>query len=118
MGINLRVRHYVSSVANKEFFSLQQQNGKLLSNPAFSENVDRNVNYFNVDMVYTWQFGPGSFLNIVWKDAGFTYHEFVEKSYFKNFSNTVDSDQNNNISIKVIYFLDYLDIKKWKRAKR
>jgi hypothetical protein len=118
MGITSRVRHYVSSVENKEFFSLQQQDGKLLSNPTFNENVDRNVNFFNVDMVYTWQFGPGSFLNVVWKDAGFTYNEFVEKNYFKNFGNTIESDQNNNISLKVIYFLDYLDIKKWKKAKK
>jgi hypothetical protein len=117
-GITLRVRHYVSSVENKEFFTLQQQNGKLVSNPSFSENVDRNVNFFNVDMVYTWQFGPGSFLNIVWKDAGFTYHDFVEKNYFKNFNNTIGSDQNNNISLKVIYFLDYLDFKKWKKKPK
>ena len=73
MGITFRARHYVSSVDNKEFFTLQQADGKLNPNPSFNENVNRNVNFFNIDMVYTWQFAPGSFLNIVWKDAVFTY---------------------------------------------
>jgi hypothetical protein len=112
--LTFRARHYNSSVDNKEFFTLQK-NGKLMPNTSLRDTMHRNVNFFNIDMVYTWQFAPGSFLNIVWKDASFISHDVVEKRYFKNFSNTIDSDQNNNISLKVIYFLDYLDLKKKKR---
>ena len=86
-----------------------------MPNTSLRDTLHRNVNFFNIDMVYTWQFAPGSFLNIVWKDASFISHDVVEKRYFKNFSNTIDSDQNNNISLKVIYFLDYLDLKKKKK---
>lgn len=114
MGINLRVRHYYSSVHNKEFFNLQQDDGSLVKNTSFNQNRDQNVNFFNVDMVYTWQFAPGSFLNVVWKNAVFDYKDIVERNYFKNFSNTMEADQNNNISLKVIYFLDYLQLKKKK----
>ncbi len=114
MGINLRVRHYYSSVHNKEFFNLQQADGSLVKNTSFNQNRDQNVNFFNVDMVYTWQFAPGSFLNVVWKNAVFDYRDIVERNYFKNFSNTMEADQNNNISLKVIYFLDYLPLKKKK----
>ena len=77
-------------------------------------NADQNVNYFNVDMVYTWQFAPGSFLNVVCKNAVQDYTNTVEESYFKNLGNTMEADQNNNISLKVIYFLDYLQLKKKK----
>lgn len=112
MGITLRVRHYLSTVQNQEYFQLQQLSGKLTPDPTFHQDVDRNVNYFNVDMVYTWQFAPGSFLNIVWKDAGYTYQDQVERNYFKNLGTTLRSDQNNNFSVKVIYFLDYLHLKK------
>jgi hypothetical protein len=114
MGINLRVRHYYSSVHNKEFFNQQQADGSLVKNTLFNQNRDQNVNFFNVDMVYTWQFAPGSFLNVVWKNAVFDYKDIVERNYFKNFSNTMEADQNNNISLKVIYFLDYLQLKKKK----
>ena len=113
MGLNIRIRHYYSSVANKEFFTLQQD-GLLVSNPSFNQNKDQNANFFNVDMVYTWQFAPGSFLNVVWKNAVQDYTNTVEESYFKNFGNTMEADQNNNISLKVIYFLDYLQLKKKK----
>lgn len=113
MGITIRVRHYFSSVDNKEFYTLQK-NGTLIPNTTFTGNTNQNVNFFNVDMVYTWQFAPGSFLNIVWKNAVLDFKDIVEPSYFKNFGNTIEADQNNNISLKVIYFLDYLQLKKKK----
>ncbi|HRH48405.1 MAG TPA: DUF5916 domain-containing protein [Panacibacter sp.] len=110
MGITFRARHYVSSVENKDFYLLQRD-GSLLANTNYHPSVDQNVNFFNVDMVYTWQFAPGSFLNIVWKNAAQNYSDEVEKQYFKNLSNTVSQNNNNNFSLKVIYFLDYLKFK-------
>ena len=111
MGLTYRMRHYISTVDNKEFFTLQT-NGLLVSNKTFTANMNRNVNFFNIDMVYTWQFAPGSFLNIVWKNSVFTFGDMIERDYFKNVGNTLEADQNNNLSLKVIYFLDYLDMKK------
>ena len=116
MGLTFRSRHYLSSVNNKEFFTLLH-NGKLDPNSTFNKNVDRNVNFFNIDMVYNWQFAPGSFINMVWKSSVFDSKEFVENSYFKNFSNTLEVEQNNNLSLKVIYFLDYLQLKKHRNKK-
>jgi hypothetical protein len=110
MGITFRARYYMSTVDNKEFYLLQR-NGKLLDNPDYHPSVDNNVNYFNIDMVYTWQFAPGSFLNIVWKNAAQYATDQVETKYFKNLCNTINEDSNNNLSLKIIYFLDYLQLK-------
>ncbi len=115
-GLTARVRHYWSKVNYKEFFTLQQD-GSLLANSSFILNENQNVNFFNVDMVYTWQFAPGSFLNLVWKNAIADVKDEVEQNYFKNIGNTIKADQNNNLSLKVIYFLDYLEVKKWKKKK-
>jgi hypothetical protein len=117
MGLNGRIRHYWSKVNYKQFYTLLTDGG-LQENNSFNANVDQNVNFFNIDMTYTWEFAPGSFLNIVWKDASFTYTNVIESGYFKNLGNTIDSDQNNNLSLKVIYFLDYLNIKKWGKKKK
>ena len=111
MGINTRVRHYWSKADYKEFFTLLQ-NGDLEKNNIFNDNVNQNVNFFNIDMTYTWEFAPGSFINIVWKNSAFDFKNDVEKNYFKNFNNTIETDQNNNLSLKVIYFLDYLQLRK------
>jgi hypothetical protein len=62
-------------------------------------------------MVYSWQFAPGSFINIVWKNATEYFSDDAEAGYFKSLGNTINSDNNNNLSLKIIYFLDYLKLK-------
>jgi len=114
MGIVARVRHYWSKVDYKELFTLLQDGG-LQKNPTFNQDENQNVNYFNIDMTYTWQFAPGSFINVVWKNAVYTFDERVDGSYLKNLNNTVQADQNNNFSFKIIYFLDYLNFRKKKK---
>lgn len=113
MGLTFRARHYSSVVNNKEFFALNPD-GSLSKRPDITQNLDRNVNYFNIDMVYTWQFAPGSFLNVVWKNATVHSSDNAKVAYLENLQNTLQSDQNNNLSLKVIYFLDYLTLKKIK----
>jgi hypothetical protein len=117
MVFTTRVRHYWSKVKYKEFFTLQPD-GSLAKNSTFNDNVNQNYNTFTVDAVYTWEFAPGSFLNLVWKNNATTYDDNANMPYFKNFNHTLDAPQNNNFSIKVIYFLDYLDFKKWRSRKK
>ena len=114
MSINTRVRHYWSQVHYNEFFTLQPDGG-LLHNSSFNQDVDQNYNAFNVDAVFTWQYAPGSFVNIVWKNAAYDFNRITDHGYFKNFDKTMEADDNNNLSLKVIYFLDYLQIKNWKK---
>ena len=113
MWLTFRLRHYFSSVKNAEYFALEQSTGLLYKDPGISGNADQNANFFNIDMVYTWQFAPGSFLNLVWKDAATDFRNQVTDGYAKNLGDVLSADQNNNISLKVIYFLDYLQIRKW-----
>ncbi|MES2850765.1 MAG: DUF5916 domain-containing protein [Bacteroidota bacterium] len=122
MGITLRTRHYWSKVNPKEFFELDN-NGEL-QKPAtpFTGNVKQNYNFVSFDMVYTWQFAQGSFINIVWKKIDENFYRNFEKNLFDNFGKTVRGDGYNNLtqfnsfSIKVIYFLDYLTVRN--KAKR
>ncbi len=112
-GITFRARHYWSQVDAKEFYTLQA-NGSLEKNNTFNGNIDQNLNLFNIDMVYTWQFAAGSFINIVYKNAINDGNQDVNSSYFKNLNHTMAASQNNNFSVKVIYYLDYLALKKKK----
>jgi hypothetical protein len=114
MGLTFRARHYASVVKTQEFFTLND-NGTLTPKADVTENLNRNVNFFNIDMVYTWQFAPGSFLNVVWKEASIMDSKLATNNYLDNLQNTLQTEQNNNFSLKVIYFLDYLQLKKLKR---
>jgi len=116
-GITLRARHYWSEVEVKQLYDLQT-NGNLKTTK--HTNVipqHQNYNIFNIDAVYTLEFAPGSFINIVWKDQSEIFDRNVHYRYFKNFENTLNTPQNNNLSVKIIYYLDYLTFKKGKKKK-
>jgi hypothetical protein len=111
MGITLRARHYWSRVDYNAFYNLKDD-GYLNPVNSISRNPNTNVNFFNVDMIYTWQFAPGSFINISWKNTTDAFDQQVNDRYFTNLKNTVSSPQLNSFSCKVIYYLDYLQLKR------
>ena len=120
MGLTLRGRHYWSKVNPQQFYELDTY-GKLQTptNP-FTGNVNQNYNYLSVDMQFNWQFAQGSFFSIVWKDIAndFQYRGNFEQRYIKNLGNTVDGNQFNSLSVRVIYFLDYLTLKRKLKTKK
>ncbi len=120
MGLTLRGRHYWSKVNPQQFYELDTY-GKLQTptNP-FNGNVNQNYNYLSVDMQFNWQFAQGSFFSIVWKDIAdnFQYSGNFEQKYLKNLGNTVDGNQFNSLSVRVIYFLDYLTLKRKLKTKK
>jgi hypothetical protein len=89
-----------------------EQDGTLKPSSKTYYEANYNVNFFNIDMVYTWQFAPGSFINVVWKNSIDEYNQTVTDSYFKNLGTTVNAPQLNSLSFRIIYFLDYLSFKK------
>lgn len=112
MGLSLRTRHYWSKVDPKQFYELDAYGDLQTPTVPFTRNVKQNYNYFSVDMVYNWQFAQGSFFSVVWKDIGESFNREFERNYSKNLGNTVSGDQFNSLSLKVIYFLDYLTVKR------
>ena len=110
IGITTRIRHYWSKVDYLEYFTLLQ-NGDLGKNHTYTGNANNSFNSFNVDAVFSWEFAPGSFMNIVWKNAIYASGTDVTDGYFNNLNHTLQSPQNNNLSFKVLYFIDYLKLK-------
>jgi hypothetical protein len=115
MGLTLVARHYNSSVNNHDMFRLSEDGNLSLATELNPEKGNRNINFFNVDMVYTWQFAQGSFVNIVWKNAISSFDQNQQFTYMENIRQTFTADQNNNLSVKVIYFIDYNTIKNKKK---
>ena len=110
-GFSLITRHYWSKVKNKELYELN--NDGSLSDMTAANINHQNYNNFYINLVYTWQFAPGSFLNIVWKDESSIFENSITSNdYFKNFDRTISAPQANNLSLKLIYYLDYLSLKK------
>ncbi len=112
MGLTLRARHYWSKVDPKQYYELDQYGDLQKPSTPYTSNRRQNYNFFSADLVYTWQFAQGSFINVVVKDISDNFSRSFEENYFKNFTKTVEQPQFTSVSLKVIYFLDYLTAKK------
>jgi hypothetical protein len=110
MALTFRLRHYWSKVNYLDFFNLKAD-GNTEPLAVAAKDPDINVNLFNIDMNYTWQFGPGSFINVNWKTASELSDQFVLGKYYYNLKKTVDRPQQLSFSVKVIYYLDYHSLK-------
>ncbi|HMQ07185.1 MAG TPA: DUF5916 domain-containing protein [Saprospiraceae bacterium] len=112
MSLVFRMRHYWDHVVYNNYAKLEMDgslnslnisglNGK--SEPIF----DRNLNLFNVDMDYIWRFAPGSDIIFNWKNQIVSHHNDMNGNYFDNLQQTLSTIQGNNVSVKVVYWLDY-----------
>ncbi len=113
-NVTFRCRHYWSRAEYQQFYKLQDDG--TLSERDWSNNENRNYNTFNIDAVYTWQFAPGSFVNLIWKnniskrEAG--SEVLSQENFSDNIARTLSIPHNNSLTLKVIYFLDYRQLTK------
>jgi len=123
MGLNFRLRHYWSKVVYNDYFSLNPDGtlGDTDYTPIDDDGYDynnANFNAFNIDMIYSWVFLPGSELSFIWKNIIQDNTVNVDENYFENLANTLQLDQINTFTIKALYYLDYLWIKKLNKKNK
>lgn len=111
--LSLRVRDYWSKGKYDNYYTLLE-NGSLEKNRVYSTVNDFNFNAFNIDLVFGWQFAPGSSINIVWKNAILDEESIIAYDFFENLNHTLESPQQNTVSLKLIYYLDYQRFRKQK----
>jgi hypothetical protein len=113
MNINIRLRHYWSLLENTGFYNLKPDG--YWRDTTFFNNENINFNTFNVDMFFTWDFLLGSRLTVAWKNAlgsHITIDPYRYAAYGKNLERSVDNPHSNEITVKIVYFLDYLKLKR------
>ena len=113
INLTLRGRHYWNKVVYNQFFDVDN-NGKLIDRD-FLIGKNDNVNIFNVDAFFTWDFRLGSRLILGWKNW-LGDNEYVDgyryTSYQNNLKETLAMRHGNEITLKFIYFLDYNQLRK------
>jgi len=117
LSFDLKIRHYWSKLKHKTFYELE--NGKLKAND-FSltdeNNTPRyNINYnsWNVDLNCVWRFAPGSELNFQWKNSISSIISDASLNGQQNLNRLFEESQGNNLSLKLIYYLDYQYLKRY-----
>jgi hypothetical protein len=115
MYFNLTIRNYWRTVDYSEFYFLNQDGSLSIINN-YAQDHDINFNAFNVDFMFSWNFAPGSYMNIMWKNQIFSneiIHYYTKMpSFNENLSNLFKNDQTNSISLRLIYYFDWQYLKK------
>jgi len=109
-ALNIRLRHYWSNVGYKSFYLLRENGG--LCDVRLPGEYNANVNHFNSDITYFWQFLPGSEVRFVWKNYYSRFDRETKKNYFKNLENVFSYMILNSLSVRIIYYIDYKMIRR------
>lgn len=115
-GINLRVRHDWTTAAYNTFHEITLDGQLPLSD--YRDDIDFSNSFFSVDCVFNWNFAPGSDLNIVWKNNIGGANEdqrldYRNRTYIDGVKGLADFAQQNSLSVRLTYFIDQSNIKKW-----
>jgi hypothetical protein len=111
MNITFRARHYWSRVSYLKYYSLDEAG--IIRERVWNGNSSQSFNLWNIDFVYNWQFAPGSNLILTWKQNIAQGDRKVEDNYIDNIGKTFRTPQTNSVSLKLVYYLDYAQMKEW-----
>lgn len=111
MTITLNARHYWAT-GNYIGYYVLQEDGTLHDYVTYEGNHDYSFNSINADIVYSWIFAPGSILSVAYKLNTMSEEQAINYSYKHNFQATMQAPQLNQLSVRVLYYLDYQYITK------
>jgi hypothetical protein len=117
MNLTLRARHYWNKVNYTSFHNVDAKGMPVAR--SFIMGMDENVNIFNLDAFFTWDFRLGSRVILGYKNW-LGEEEMVvpdgKNRYFYNLGEMFSLRHGNEVTIRFIYFLDYNQLRR-KRAK-
>ena len=113
LNVTLRGRHYWNKVHYNSFYNVDDNGNAILR--SFINGRDENYNAFNLDAFLTWDFKLGSRVILGWKNwigDSFGINGQLNQDYFKNLGQVLNASHGNEITMKLIYFLDYNQLRK------
>jgi hypothetical protein len=113
--LSLTFRNYWDTVTYDGFYNLMD-NGRLTLNNNLNINTldnNQNINFstWNLDLSYSWQFAPGSFLTALYRNQLFNNTNNSTENYTDTINNLFNAPAQHTISVRVQYFLDYANLK-------
>ena len=120
--IGLTFRNYWSTVTYENNVYLLQENGRLeKTEMSFEEaglaNPNINFSTWNLDLSYSWQFAPGSFVTALYRNQLFNSDNESQASYVNSLDRLFEQLISNTFSLRIQYFIDYNNVKKIFRKK-
>lgn len=108
ISISSRVRHYWSNVSHTGYYGLNTDGS--LTDADYQENPAYTYNGLNANTEFKWRFAPGSDIVFVWQNNISGRDDFnplsEDISYIDGVKQLKNLNQNNSVSLRVVYFLD------------
>lgn len=115
-ALNLSVRNFWSvATFGEDQFGILLENGRLGQvDYQYSEGNNPNVNFniWNLDLSYRWRFAPGSEAILLYRNSVFKLDDKSEVGYLESLENLFGESLRQNLSLRVVYFIDYNNIRK------
>ncbi len=109
-SLGLTLRHYWSPVEYDSKYYLLENDGTLIDN-SYTDNHDLNYNIWNFDLNYSLEFAPGSQLSLLYRNSIFAEGDDPSLSFTSNVKEMFKEPLYNQLSLKLIYYLDYNRLK-------
>ncbi|MEZ4802680.1 MAG: DUF5916 domain-containing protein [Gelidibacter sp.] len=127
-SLNLTCRYYWSTVTyENELYTLlpngrlTQDEGYMVINPDDpTKQVDDpnlNLNIWNFDFSYSWQFAPGSQLSALYRNNLNNEDHFSKEKYFNSVQRVFEQPIQHTFSLRLVYYIDYNNSKNIFRKK-
>jgi hypothetical protein len=110
MDLSVKLRYHLDQVKNLDFKYLKDDG--YLEESDYVGNEDINYTTWTSDISFNWWFAPGSQLSFVWKNAIENEDNTLRNHWIENVEESFSLLQQNSISLKAVYYLDYLYFKK------
>jgi hypothetical protein len=113
-AIDLRFRNFWSTVdyGDNVFTVLNDDGTRSPVDYDISENdPNQNFNIWNLDLSFRWRFAPGSEATLLYRNQIFNSDNEATLSYGESMKNLFSQPQQNTVSLRVTYFIDYNNVK-------
>lgn len=109
-SVSLSFRHNWSTVTYQDKYYNLNTNGSL--SPTTYTKDDINYNNWNLDVNYKWEFAPGSQLIALYRNSIFNEDTNSQLNFTDNIENLFNQDKGHTFSLRLVYFIDYNNLKK------
>jgi hypothetical protein len=117
LNLTVRARHYWSHVPYNGFANVDENGNPIPRVSMIAPTTNSNVNIFNLDAFLTWDFRLGSRMIVGYKNwlgDNNSVDGMQHTEYLSNLRRSFDPSHGNELTVKVIYFLDYNQFRKKK----
>ncbi len=115
-SLGLTFRNYWSTVIYDDQLFTLMDNGRLTRDTGYTtesleSDPDINFSTWNLDLSYSWQFAPGSFLTALYRNQLFNFNSESANDYRESLNTLFAQPIQHTFSLRLQYFINYADLK-------